>query len=212
VAGVVAIVSLLPTFADAQQVGPDQAGRPSSHSPGLQVTPYLGMYVPFGSLVADSTLRLRPVGAAVLGTRIAFQRSDAFALEASFAWSPNLIAQSDWKRTTDLTGGLWLTSLRGRIPVTPNDNDLALSITSGLGLIHRYGGAWRGMKGTTDASAVLGSQVRYRMHGTPVTFVFDMESFITRTGYVDVAGTRYGGHLHNDLVWSIGATIDVLGR
>jgi hypothetical protein len=209
----VARFSLLPALANAQQAGPDEIGRPPSHPSLFQVTPFLGMYVPVGSLVADSMVRLRPVGSLLVGGRLSLQAAPAFAVEASFGWSPNLVAQSDWRQTVDLEGGLWLASLRGRLRVNDGGrSDIIVLLSPGAGIVHRYGSAWRGMQGTTDAALVLGAGLRFHEPNSPFTFVFDLENFLSRTGYHDGFGAHYGGHVHHDFFWSLGVTLDVFGR
>jgi hypothetical protein len=207
-AGSIAVMSL-PITAAAQAARTQR--RTLERARALQVTPYLGMVQSLGSLVADSMVRLRPVGAPVLGTRIALQPAAVWGLEASLGWSPNLIAQSDWKRTVDLTGGVWLASLRNRfqIDVGSDKHATVLSFSPGFGLVHRYGSAWKGMNGTTDAALVLAAGLRYREAELPIAFVVDLESFLTRTGYRDAAGTTYGGHVHSDMVLSLGVTFDL---
>jgi hypothetical protein len=207
-AGVVVSSFLLPTRADAQQVGSSTPRRPTSQAITLELTPFLGMYVPLGSLVADSMVRLRPVGALAAGSRIAAVWSERFALEGSIVWSPNLVAQSDWKQTLDLEGGFWAASLKARVRIASPQHELVWSVSPGVALLQRYGSAWRDLFGTADVGLVLGGAARYHA-GNSLELVFDFENYVTRTGYVDRSGLHYGGHLHHDLIWSVGATINL---
>jgi hypothetical protein len=201
------LAAAAPAVARAQDTT-EPVRSPVTHT--VFVTPFLGMYVPLGSLVADSMVRLRPVGAPVIGSRLTFQPWSMFGIEASLGWSPNLIAQSDFKRTIDIEGGLWLASLRTRANFASGPHDeLVLVLSPGVGLLHRYGGAWNGMSGTTDAALLLAGGIRFHDKDLPITFVLDLEDFVTRTGFVDLAGVRYGGIVHHDFVWSLGVSLDV---
>jgi hypothetical protein len=209
-AGAVALL-LLPPFAYAQQGN----GRPASQNPdgSISVTPHIGLYMPLGSLVADNTVRLRPVGSIALGSRVAWPFLDGFAMEAALSWSPNLIAQSDWKETVDLEGGVWFGSarVRARLGSTSAQSETSASITTGVGVVHRYGDAWNGMRGTTDAALVVGGGLRYLEIESGIAFTVDIEGFLTRTGYTDAAGHFYGGRLQQDFIFSFGTSIN-LGR
>jgi hypothetical protein len=178
---------------------------------GTSVTPNVGMYIPMGSLIVDPTVRLRPVAAVAVGARVAHALSSRWSLEGAATWSPNLVAQSDWKATVDLEGGVVFGSARGRLylnRMVPR-GEVAVTLVSGVGLVHRYGDAWTGMTGTTDAALVLGGGLRYSEAASGFSFTMDVENFMTRTGYNDSSGRQYVGQLQSDVLISFGISIDV---
>jgi hypothetical protein len=201
----------LPTSGSAQQPGIDTPRKFGWR--GLSVAAELGMYMPVGSMVLDSTVRLRGVGAILLDARITAPLHDRFALQASLGWTPTLVAQSDWKQTVDLGGGVWLASLRSALRVTPKRvREVEAFFTPGLGLVNRYGAAWSGLEGATDLALVLGSNVRFHEPDSRWAFTANIEDFITRTGFVDPSGQWYGGRLLNEFVLAFGATFDLARR
>ena len=88
---------------------------------------------------------------------------------------------------------------------------MSASIASGLGLVHRYGDAWTGMRGTTDAAVVFGGGLKYVDSDSGISFTVDVESFLTHTGYTDIAGQSYGNRVQKDFLVSLGTSIN-LGR
>lgn len=205
-AGVVVLL-LLPPFAYAQQ----NDGRPASQDGSLSVTPHIGLYMPLGSLVADNTVRLRPVTSIALGSRVALPIDGRFALEAALSWSPHLVAQSDWRETIDLEGGTWFASARARARIAgdSNQSDAVATISTGLGVVHRYGDAWNGLRGTTDAALVLGGGIRYLETDIGVAFTVDAEGYFSRTGFMDASGQFYGGRLQKDFIVTFGTSINL---
>ena len=137
--------------------------------------------------------------------------SQRFAVEGALTWSPNLVAQSDWQETIDLEGGVWFSSVRTRLRVggASPQSDVTASFTSGVGVVHRYGDAWAGMRGTTDAALVFGGGLKYVDSDSGISFTVDVESFLTRTGYTDTAGRPYGGLIQKDFVISFGTSFNL---
>jgi hypothetical protein len=169
------------------------------------------MYIPVGSLVVHETVRLRPVAAVALGSRIAFPLSPRVALEGTVTWSPNLVAQSDYQETIDLEGGVLFSSARARAQLTrrSSQSEVIATLSSGVGIVHRYGDAWTGMRGMTDAALVFGGGLRYVEAGSGLSFTIDVDNYVTRTDYTDNAGQHYGGRVQHDVLVSFGISIDV---
>lgn len=192
----------LPTIAGAQITG---------RVPARSVTPHVGMYIPVGSLVASDALRLRPVASIALGSRVAIPLSPSWALEGGLTWSPNLVAQSDWRETIDLEGGVLFSSARARVRLNrvTSRSQVVASFSSGVGIVHRYGDAWASMSGMTDAALVFAAGLRYVEIGSRLSFTVDVENFITHTGYTDSMGEHLGGNLQNDVLVSFGVAIDL---
>lgn len=183
----------------------------SQHHDHASITPNVGMYIPLGSLVVDPTVRLRPVAAVAMGVRYAQPVTSRWTLEGAATWSPNLVAQSDWKATVDLEGGVVFSSARARLYLsrTTARSEMAVTVVSGVGFVHRYGDAWTGMSGTTDPAVVLGGGLRYTEATSGFSFTMDIESFVTQTGYRDNSGRHYPGRLQSDVLVSFGISFDV---
>lgn len=202
----------LPSVVRAQQAD-DLRAKLEAGRPAIAVTADLGMYVPAGSLVLDSTVRMRGVPTIVLGARASLPLHDRLALQATLGWSPSLVAQSDWKQTVDLEGGIWLASLRSRVRLNRESRGAVETfLAPGFGLVHRYGSAWTGWSGGTDLAVVLGAGARFREPGSRWSFALTLDDYLSRTGFTDSAGTRYGGRLHNDVLFAVGVTVDAAPR
>jgi hypothetical protein len=124
-----------------------------------------------------------------------------------------MVAQSDWKQTVDLDGGVWLASLRSGLRLTPDrSKDVEVFFSPGLGLVNRYGTAWTGLRGRTDLAFVIGGNARFHEPNSRWSFTANLEDYVTRTGFTDPDGNSYGGRLLNELVFAVGATFDIARR
>src|SRR5688572_24726074 len=112
--GLVAVTVLISPVRTSAQVRDLMSERPPENR-AIVWTGDLGMYLPLGSMVQDSMVRLRGVGTIKFGTRLTVPMRRGLAVEGSLAWSPSLTAQSDWKETKDLPGGVFLASVRARV-------------------------------------------------------------------------------------------------
>jgi hypothetical protein len=208
-AAMVLLVMLVHSQAYSQHGGRGLLTR--AVNPSLAVTPYAGLYMPVGSLVLTDNIRLRPVTSVALGSRLALALTRRVALEGAFTWTPNLIAQSDSKETIDLEGGSVFSSVRTRVRIggEAGDSEASATLVSGLGVVHRWGVAWTGLRGTTDIGLVIGGGLRYLERTSGISFTVDIEDFMTQADYTDFVGQHYGRRLQNDLVFSFGVAFQV---
>ncbi len=205
----VAIATLLPAAPVRGQIIGSGSGLPKTAAAltaRLTVTPYAGMYNPIGKLRADSTVELLQLMTLMVGTRVSVPLSQRFAVEGTVGWTPapSWVAQSDWQQTVDVDGKVALASLRARYQLNAARaaGDWVLAVGSGVGLVHRYGPAWEGMDGTTDAALVLNAGWRFQGLGSRLSYGVDVEGFVSRAEFTDYLGQRTASRLHADLVSS----------
>jgi hypothetical protein len=193
------------------------ATAPARAQERVSVAPYLGTYVPVGLLVADSTVEMLQLMTLMVGTRVAVPVSPRLAVEVAAGWTPtpSWVAQSDWQQTVDIDGKVALASARGRyrFDPTPAEGDWRLSVVSGVGVVHRYGRAWEGIRGTTDATLLLGGGLDFgastarntdkRTIVSRVSYGLDFESLVSRAQFTNYIGQRTAARLHVDLIASL---------
>jgi hypothetical protein len=208
--GGAACLASLPSLVAGQTGLP---GKPPIGASGVAVTAEIGMYFPVGALVLDSTVLMRGVGSLKVGARVTVPMNNRLALETGLGWSPGLIAQRDWKQTRDLQAGVVLASLRARLRLTTESEDgIELFVAPGFGLVHRYGAAWSGMTGTTDAALVLGGGLRFAQSRSRLSFSATIEDYLTRVQFTGPGGYRFSSRQHNEIVFALGANIALTGN
>jgi hypothetical protein len=205
-----AAAALVPCrLAYAQRAGADTLPRPRAPT-HVTVTPFAGMYNAVGKLRADSTVEFLQLMTLVVGARVARPFGSRFALEATGGWTPvpNYVTQSDYQETVDVPGRVAIVSLRGRYNLNPHpaDGDLAFSLASGVGLVHRYGKAWEGTTGTTDGALALGLTSRMHSSNKHLSYGLDVDGFFTRASFIEYTGAITPTRLHLDLVTSLALT------
>jgi hypothetical protein len=159
----------------------------------------------------------------VVGTRVAVRMSPRLAMELAAGWTPapSWVAESDWQRTVDIDGKVALVSARARyrFDPTPAEGEWRLSIVSGMGVVHRYGQAWEGIRGTTDATLLLGGGLDFgastRKNTDRPTLIsrlsygLEFESLISRAQFTNYTGQRTAARLHVDLIASFTLSVSL---
>ncbi|MGH7127013.1 MAG: hypothetical protein ACREIV_00490, partial [Planctomycetaceae bacterium] len=152
----------------ADPTAPVRANAASSATPRIEIVPHIGMYVAIGVLVDEPTwagddLRMRQVGAGMVGTRIAYRTAGPIDVEASVSYSPGLIAVTDASSTVDQGGEVMLANVRAvwRLSDPVARGRWGLHLSSGVGVVRRSGAAWRGTDGTTDPAITVGGGARF---------------------------------------------------
>jgi hypothetical protein len=198
------------------------AGAPARAQERVSVTPFIGMYNPVGQLVADSTIEMLQLMTLMAGTRVFLPLTRHVGLEAAAGWTPapSLVAQSDWQRTEDVPGKVVTASLRGRYHFnpTPAVGDWRLSVVSGFGFVHRYGEAWEGITGTTDATLLVGGGLLFGASTTRaaksslisrLSYGFDIEAHGSRAAFRNYMDQRSAARLHVDVITSFGLNLSL---
>jgi hypothetical protein len=181
----------------------------------IDFTPHLGMYFPMNPVVQEppQELTMRQLTALVFGGRLAYHASKHWLLETTFNYTPSSVAVSYNDQTVDLSAGMFLMSARaalrlGRLkPKTPE-----LQIGAGVGMVNRFGSAWRPRCGTTDPAIVLGAAGRYPLSKhMPINIRFEIEDFITRAHFKPADGSEATARRNHDTIWSLGFEIPMNG-
>lgn len=178
----------------------------------FETTPVLAMYLPVGVLMdgidrMDRTpMRRRQIGAASVGARLAWRTNRTFGLEGSLIYAPSLVAVTDESTTRDLGGRVLLMSARAVVRTRESSGGWAFHAAPGLGLVNRHGPAWSRTSGTTDVAAVLAAGLRLRVPELRGSFRFELEDYVTRTGF-DHPRESSRSSVHHDMLWSFGYVI-----
>jgi hypothetical protein len=182
----------------------------------IDFTPHVGMYFPLNPVVNEGAevLTMRQVSAVVFGGRLAYHLSRHWLIETTLNYTPSPVAVSENDRTVDLSAGLVLMSARaslrlGRLkPKTPE-----LQLGAGLGVVNRFGSAWRSRSGTMDPAAVLGLAGRYPLsRHMPINIRMEIENYITRAQFPSSDGSNgTTARRNHDTIWSLGFEIPMSG-
>jgi hypothetical protein len=199
-----------PSLASAQ-IGANSASQDQQGTPALRAwfSPRMGLYMPFGPLVSDRTLKMNHIGSLAFGTRLGYLVAPRLSLETSITWSPTQVARRNWNSVVDLEGGLIAASAEARLLVSHSlkgeGDEYALYAGGGLAALTRWGDAWGGL--VTSPGAVLSGMVRYRPHRSRISFMGELQHFMSRTPYRSAHGTTHEGLLHHDFIITVGAAI-----
>jgi hypothetical protein len=181
----------------------------------IDFAPHLGLYFPMNPVVHEGAqqLTMRQLTALVFGGRIGLHVSKRWLLETTVNYSPSSVAVSANDRTVDISAGMFMASTRaalrlGRLkPKTPE-----LQIGAGIGVVNRFGSAWRDRKGTTDPAAVFGFAGRYPLSKhMPIMIRGEIENYISTAHFTLQDGSPATARLNHDTVWSLGFEIPMNG-
>jgi hypothetical protein len=178
-------------------------------APRLYFNPRMGLFMPFGSLVADRTIKLDHIASLAFGTRVGYQVAPRLTLETSLTWSPAQVARRNWNSVVDLAGGIGAASAEARWLVLQSvkglGDEYALHAGGGVAVIGRWGDAWGDL--VTTPAAVMSGMVRYRPHHSRISYTGEVQHFMSRTPYRRAHGTTHQGLLHHDFIFTLGAAI-----
>jgi hypothetical protein len=211
-----ALLLLSPALVPAQRSGV----QPQQTSPELmrdrtavEVVPVFGLYLPFGTLkrgnAALGETTMRQIGGALLGVRMSWHAGSGFGLDASANYSPTLIAVTDATKTVDLAGRVALFSMRARMGINkPLLRGLwSFHIASGVGAVHRHGGAWQEPADRTQFAFTIGGGAR--LAGKRYALNIDVEDYVTRPGFATGESGAIRKALHHEQLLSFGLGIPI---
>jgi hypothetical protein len=196
---------LIRATAHAQSNG---IGRPQPER--VVATTVVGMYMPFGWLVANDAVAMRQIPALLVSARLGVRLTQHTGVDAGAAWTPSMVARSDWQRTSDHDG--WVRFASVRTPLTfqsAHADASSFYLAPGIGLVKRSGEAWRRVKNTTSRAAVIGTGFRFRPHGSRVAYTGDLQDFISRIAYTDYIDRATPSRIHNDVLVSFGISLQL---
>lgn len=194
---------------------PETAGAQSPSSVQVRLNPSLGVSLPFGGTFIDEAyLKKHSVTAAVLTARLGVTVVRHFGFEGSLAVGRGLVAVRDSLNTVkDIPGTVLLGSLKGVLEFNPNTPDVAMHVSSGVGLIGRSGRVWADTRPPSAVPAwviaVAGTSKLSRR--SRLAFRFELEDFISRARFNVGLPTETTAVWHHDLIWSLGFTFPILG-
>ena len=177
----------------------------------IDFAPHLGLYFPMNPVVHEGSqqLTMRQLTALVFGGRLGIHVSKRWLLEATANYSPSSVAVSSNDQTVDISAGMFMASARaalrlGRLkPKTPE-----LQIGAGVGLVNRFGNAWRDRSGTLDPAAVIGFAGRYPLsRHMPIMIRGEIENYISRAYFTPSDGSMATARRNHDTIWSLGFEI-----
>lgn len=186
----------------------------------LEATPLVGMYIPLGALVdqtsadGSNVLRKRQVGTLVGGARFGVRTGEHAAIELSLAYSPSMVAVTDAFSTVDRNAGVLFASVRAPFELTAQSaqTDWYFHAGPGVGVVARGGGAWAGYEGVMDPAFVMAGGARLHVKRSRLAFRLEIEDFVTWASFNDGLPSRTQPSVHHDLVWSMGIILPLAGR
>jgi hypothetical protein len=183
----------------------------------LKFSPTLSLSLPFGGpFIDEASLHKQQVTSALLSLRLGYNITPAFGLEAGVAAGRGLVAVRDSSNSVhDIPANLFLSNLKGVLTVNPRvRNGIHMHVASGLGLIGRWGRAWRDTRPSAIVPAWVigfGGNARLTQRG-PVEFRFELEDYVSRAQFNIGLPTETRPLLHHDIVWSLGVSFPIMGR
>jgi hypothetical protein len=79
-------------------------------------------------------------------------------------------------------------------------------VASGIGAVHRHGGAWNGSGGRSQFALTIGGGAR--LAGKRYALNIDVEDYVTRPGFDSASGTSHKS-LHHEQLFSFGLGIPI---
>ena len=175
---------------------------PAAAQGGVELTPWIGAYVPtsnsIGSLGQDISRDVSAVG----GARLTFWGSGSLGFEATGGYSPAKIGDDINNGNTDLL----LASGRLLLALSPVSNSVGFYLAGGPALLSRGSDPFDNDASSTDFGGVLG--LGFRFGGgddNRIGFRLDLEDYLYNG---DFGG---GDDFQNDLVASLGVSIALGG-
>jgi len=175
---------------------------PAAAQGGVELTPWIGAYVPtsnsIGSLGQDISRDVSAVG----GARLTFWGSGSLGFEATGGYSPAKIGDDINNGNTDLL----LASGRLLLALSPVSNSVGFYLAGGPALLSRGSDPFDNDASSTDFGGVLGLGFRFGGgDNNRVGFRLDLEDYLYNG---DFGG---GDDFQNDLVASLGVSIALGG-
>jgi hypothetical protein len=202
IAGVVAVALAL------------SAGSALGQTPSLELTPYVGVFVPTNDLVdvPSIDLTVKQEAGLALGARLTYGLPGAWAIEGGFLYALSDNESDDAGDVVGTDANVWAGSgrllYRIGVPLAP----ISVHLGGGLAVFGRGGDAYGEAEGTTDFGGVVGVGATLDL---PILLKIraDVEDYIYS---VALSGgeedEEFDSRLQNDLVVSIGVVLGLGGR
>lgn len=174
--------------------------------PGIELEPYIGVYVPTQDIVKDDILGVTgsQKEGLVVGARLTFWLAGPFGIEGNFTYAFSDGEEDDGTTVTEESAAVWMGDGRLIWKVLPGP--LGIHLTGGVAVIGRSGDAYDEVtEGKTDFGGVLGAGLRVKLPG-----VFAIRGDVDVFGYsakIEDADSQFQA----DVVASAGLVIGLGG-
>ncbi len=175
---------------------------PAAAQGGVELTPWIGAYVPTSNSIGSLGQDINRDASAVGGARLTFWGSGSLGFEATGGYSPAKIGDDINNGNTDLL----LASGRLLLALSPVSNSVGFYVAGGPALLSRGSDPFDNDASSTDFGGVLG--LGFRFGGgddNRIGFRIDLEDYLYNG---DFGG---GDDFQNDLVASLGVSIGLGG-
>jgi hypothetical protein len=194
----------------------------------VELTPYLGMYLPVADIIQQSdpgsgvSLSFKQKSALSFGGRLTYGLSDRAALEGGFGYtSSDVKLELSGLGSAALGGTVMTASARVLYRLNQPSAPTGWHLIGGVAMISRGGDIWDQLEsggvrvdGRTDFGAVIGGGVRLPM-GRRLALRIDVEDYVHQAKFTiddGVTPLDTESQLQNDLVISVGLAIQLGGR
>ena len=194
----------------------------------IELTPFLGMYVPVADLIKESdpssglSVVFGQKSAFSLGARLGYGLSDRAALEGAFGYtSSDVTVEVPGVGGTSISGTVLQGSARVVYRLNAPTSPTGWHLIGGLAVTSRGGDIWSQIEssgtkvnGRTDFGVVVGGGVRLPV-GKGFALRIDVEDYISQAKFTlddGVQALDSESQLQNDLVLSVGLAIQLGGR
>lgn len=194
----------------------------------IELTPFLGMYVPVADLIKESdpvsglSVVFGQKSAFSLGARLGYGLSDRAALEGAFGYtSSDVTVEIPGVGGTSISGTVLQGSARVVYRLNAPASPTGWHLIGGLAVTSRGGDIWSQIEssgtkvnGRTDFGVVIGGGVRLPV-GKGFALRIDVEDYISQAKFTlddGIQALDSESQLQNDLVLSVGLAIQLGGR
>lgn len=194
----------------------------------IELTPFLGMYVPVADLIKESdpgsglSVVFGQKSAFSLGARLGYGLSDRAALEGAFGYtSSDVTVEVPGVGGTSISGTVLQGSARVVYRLNAPTSPTGWHLIGGLAVTSRGGDIWSQIEssgtqvnGRTDFGVVIGGGVRLPV-GKGFALRIDVEDYISQAKFTlddGIQALDSESQLQNDLVLSVGLAIQLGGR
>lgn len=187
----------------------------------LELTPFVGLYLPTANVIEESggglTVRGKHGTTFLFGARLTYWTTPTVGFEASLGYTPSKVTFSVDTNgvnlgSADTSAHVIVGSARVLFKVGPKSGDTDIHLLAGVGFTSHGGAAYDalgqgsgGISGTTDIGGVVGASVRFKV-SSRLKLRVDLEDNLYSAEF-NIGGTNTSSHFQNDLVVSLGLVI-----
>ncbi len=184
--------------------------------PGLELEPYLGVYIPTQSVVDQNIPGVGDVKGSqktgmALGARLTAWLAGPLGFEINGAYNFSDVEEGDGTTPTDTSAAVWMAD--GRLILKLLPGPVGIHVTGGVALIGYTGDAYSEVtEGKTNLGGVAGAGLRFKLPGI-FAIRGDADVFVYKaqlTGDFGAGETQTNSEWQVDLLLSAGLVIGLL--